>query len=135
VGIEPRQVGVVIRQLLAEIVIAIIAELCIVGFILWRLIRLWRFLWLRRCLGRPAAVAAQRQFGLRILASAANDLIAEPAFCEVAAANPLGMLLQVGENTLQVPAAADVMMAWNTSDLLAPAGGPSRTICSISSML
>ena len=110
VGIEPRQVGVVLRQLLAEIItVWIIVELWIVGFILWRLIRLWRFLWLRRCLGRPAAVAAQRQLGLRILASAAGDLIAEPAFCEVAAANPLGMLLQVGENTLQVPAAADVM--------------------------
>src|SRR5215472_9899767 len=88
VGIEPRQVGVVLRQLLAEIIIMMIVELWVLGFILWRLIPLWRFLWLRRCLGRPAAVGAQRQFCLRILASAAGDLIAEPAFCEVAAANP-----------------------------------------------
>ena len=99
-----------LRQLLAEIItVWIIVELWIVEFILWRLIRLWRFLWLRRCLGRPAAVAAQRQLGLRILASAAGDLIAEPIFCEVAAANPLGMLLQVLEDLLSVPAAADVV--------------------------
>jgi hypothetical protein len=44
VGIEPRQVGVVLRQLPAEIIIVIIVELWIVGFILWRLIRLWRLL-------------------------------------------------------------------------------------------
>src|SRR5262245_7330986 len=88
VGIEPREVGVVLRQLLAEIIIVIIVKLWILGFILWWLIRLWRFLSFRRCLGRPAAVAAQRQFGLRILASTAADLIPEPAFCEVAAANP-----------------------------------------------
>ena len=68
VGIEPRQVGFVLRQLLSEIVtVWIIVELWIVEFILWRRIRLWRFLWLRRCLGRPTAVAAQRQLGLRIL--------------------------------------------------------------------
>jgi hypothetical protein len=33
-GIEPRQVGVVLRQLLTEIIIVIIVELWIVGFIL-----------------------------------------------------------------------------------------------------
>src|SRR5262245_63905094 len=57
VGIELRQVGVVLRQLLAEIIIVTIVELWILGFILWWLIPLWR----RR---------AQRQTACRIPATA-----------------------------------------------------------------
>src|SRR5262249_56025647 len=57
--------------------------------------------------GLPAI--EQRQLGFGVFAGAAIDLLTETIFAQVAAADPIWILLQEFEDAIDLPAAADIM--------------------------
>src|SRR5262249_3828938 len=108
VGIEPRQVSIVLVFvvefiILAEIIIYVIVEIRLgrLGFLL-----LGR-LPLRQCFGLPAV--KQRQLRLPALLRATFNFLAQTLFCEIPAAYALRVFLQVLKDAIYIPDTSDIV--------------------------